>query len=97
VGRRCGKDEVADQYEKYAEIATSSPTVEAWVDGNGILRRSRMVMAIPTQPGQPTLTMDMRMEFFDFGARPQISLPDPTRVYDATPLLEAQLDAADQS
>jgi hypothetical protein len=92
--REEGKDEIADQYDKYAAISTSSPTVEAWVDGKGILRRCRMVMAIPTQPGQPTLTMDMRMEFFDFGARPRIALPDPARVYDATPLLEAQLDAA---
>jgi hypothetical protein len=53
-----------------------------------------MVMNIPTQPGAPTLTMDMRMDLYDFGARPRIELPDPVSVYDATPTLERELDAA---
>jgi len=90
-----GKDEMADLYEKYDEIAPDPVEIEAWVDDRKILRRSRMVMEIPSQPGAPTLTMDMRMDFYDFGARPRIELPDPGRVYDATPTLERELDAAD--
>ena len=66
--------------------------VEAWIDGRHILRRSRVVMDIPT--GSLALTMDMRMDFFDFGARPRIELPDPASVHDATPTLERELDAA---
>jgi hypothetical protein len=90
--REEGKDEMADLYEKYGELAPDPTEVEAWVDSRKILRRLRMVMAIPT--GGPTLTMDMRMDFFDFGARPRIELPDPASVYDATPALERELDAA---
>jgi hypothetical protein len=90
--REEGKDEMADLYEKYSELAPDPAEVEAWVDRREILRRLRMVMAIPT--GGPTLTMDMRMDFFDFGARPRIELPDPASVYDATPTLERELDAA---
>lgn len=90
--REEGKDEIADLYEKYSELAPDPAEIEAWVDHHEILRRLRMVMAIPT--GGPTLTMDMRMDFFDFGARPRIELPDPASVYDATPALERELDAA---
>lgn len=92
--REEGKDEIADQYEKYAALGSPPPTVEAWVDDSEVLRRCRMVMEIPSQPGQPVLTMDMQMDLFDFGAHPQIDLPDPDRVYDATPLLEEELDEA---
>ncbi|HKH64585.1 MAG TPA: hypothetical protein VKA35_03910 [Solirubrobacterales bacterium] len=88
------KDELADLYEKYSELAPDPAEVEVWVDSHKILRRLRMVMEIPTRPGGPTLTMDMRMDFFDFGARPRIELPDPASVYDATPTLERELDAA---
>jgi len=88
------KDDLADLYEKYSELAPDPAEVEVWVDSHKILRRLRMVMEIPTQPGGPTLTMDMRMDFFDFGARPRIELPDPASVYDATPTLERELDAA---
>ncbi|HEU5105953.1 MAG TPA: hypothetical protein VFU11_08930 [Solirubrobacterales bacterium] len=90
--REEGKDEMADLYEKYADLAPGPIEVEAWVDSHEILRRLRMVMALPT--GGPTLTMDMRMDFFDFGASPRIELPDPASVYDATPTLERELDAA---
>lgn len=92
--REEGKDEMADLYEKYANLAPDPTEVEAWVDSHEILRRARMVMDIPTQPGAPTLTMDMRMDFFDFGASPRIELPDAASVYDATPTLERELDAA---
>jgi hypothetical protein len=95
--REEGKDEVADQYDDYGAIITTPPVVEGWIDGKKILRRMRMVMTMPTAGGQPTVTMDMRMDLFDFGARPQIALPDPDRVFDATPILREQLEAAEQS
>jgi hypothetical protein len=92
--REEGKDEMADLYEKYSDVAPGPAEVEAWVDSRKILRRSRMMMEIPTQPGAPTLNMDMRMDLYDFGATPRIELPDPESVYDATPTLERELDAA---
>jgi hypothetical protein len=93
--REEGKGDLADEFDKYGALIPNSPLVEAWIDGKGILRRMRMVMALPTATGQPSLTMDMRMELFDVGARPPIVLPDPATVFDATPLLREQLDAID--
>lgn len=87
-----GKDELADQYEKIATLVPGPVVGEASIDAEGIVRRSRVVMTLPTEPGKPTMTMDMRMEFFAFGARPQIALPDDSQVFDVTPLLEEQLD-----
>lgn len=89
--REEGKDEIADQYEKYGSLVPTPPLVEAWI-AKGIVRRMRMVMTLPTASGQPTVTMDMRMELFDLGASPPIVLPDPASVFDATPLLSEQLD-----
>jgi hypothetical protein len=87
------KDEIADQIEKYDTLITTPPLAEAWVDDKGVLRRMRMKMTIPA--GQASLTMDMTTELFDFGAHPQIALPDASRVFDATPILREQLDAID--
>lgn len=90
--RNEGKNELAEQYEKYATLMPGPVIGEAWIDAQGLLRRNRMVMQLPSEPGQPGLTMDMRMDLFDFGTRPQIALPDDSQVFDATPLLEEHLD-----
>jgi hypothetical protein len=92
--REEGEDELADVYEKYAALNPAAQTAEAWIDGDGFVRRMRMVMELPIE-NQLTMTMDMQMELFDFGAEPAIALPDDDAVFDATPLLEEQLDAAE--
>ncbi len=92
--REEGNDEVADLYEKYAALSPSPILTEASIDGKGIVRRSRMVMALPSEEDQSPVTMDMRMELFAFDARPKIDLPDSSQVFDATPLLEEELDEA---
>lgn len=94
--REEGKDDLAEQYEKYATLMPTPPLVEAWIDAQGIVRRNRMVMTMPTEPGQPSLRMDMRMDLYDFGAQPEIQLPDDSAVFDMTPLVEAQLEAMDE-
>ncbi|HSS42599.1 MAG TPA: hypothetical protein VLK37_08650 [Solirubrobacterales bacterium] len=89
-----GKDEIADQLEKLESAITTPPTIEAWIDDEGILRRMRMVMTLPGGPGQPPVTTDMEMNLFDIGARPAIAVPDESRVFDATKLVQQQLDAS---
>jgi hypothetical protein len=65
--------------------------VEVWVDDGGLVRRMRQVMSIPTSPGAPGLEMDMRIDLYDFGAAPKIEIPPASKVFDTTPLLEAEL------
>lgn len=92
-----GKDELAEHYEKIATLMPGPVVGEAWIDDREIVRRSRVVMNLPGDSGEPGLTMDMRMDLFDFGAAPDIQLPDPSRVLDATPILEEQLDSIETS
>jgi hypothetical protein len=59
--------------------------VEAWIDGKGLVRRMRLVKD-QRQPDGGRDTIDMTIDFFDFGAEPEIEAPDSSEVFDATDL-----------
>lgn len=80
--RARGKDTEADAYEGIEGVSPVQITAEAWVDRKNLLRRMRFVMPMPGDPGQPPMTVDMRMEFFAYGAEPDIRVPDPSSVVD---------------
>jgi hypothetical protein len=80
VLRKKGKDTEADAYERIAGESPTGISAEAWVDRKNMLRRLRMVMPMPGEPGEPLMTIDMRMYFFDYGAKPEIALPDANSV-----------------
>jgi hypothetical protein len=58
--------------------------VEAWIDAKGLVRRMRFVHSQPEEKGKGSTTMDMTMDFFDFGITPEIDVPDQDEVFDAT-------------
>jgi len=69
----------------------STTEVETWIDAEGLVRRTRMQMDM-RQPGSDEAgSMDVTMNFFDFGIAPDIQLPDPDTVYDMTPLVHKEL------
>jgi hypothetical protein len=81
--RERGKDTEADAYESIEGVSPVQITAEAWVDSKKkLLRRMRVVMPMPGDEGQPPMTVDMRMEFFAYGAQPNIRVPDPSTVVD---------------
>jgi len=80
--RTQGKDTEADAYESIEGVSPVQITAEAWVDRKNLLRRMRVVMPMPGEPGQPPTTIDMRMDFFAYGAEPDIRVPDPASVVD---------------
>jgi hypothetical protein len=63
--------------------------VEAWIDAEGLVRRTRLVHSEPSDKGDGTTTIDMRMDFIDFGIEPEIEVPDSSEVFDATAMAEA--------
>jgi hypothetical protein len=65
--------------------------VEAWIDAEGLMRRMRLVHAEPSDKGDGTMTIDMRMDFIDFGIEPEIEVPDSGEVFDATAMAEASV------
>lgn len=80
--REKGKDTEADAYERIEDVSPVQITAEAWVDRKNLPRRMRYVMPMPGDPGEPPMTVDMRMDFFAFGADPDIRIPAASTVVD---------------
>jgi hypothetical protein len=90
-----GKVETAEQLESAAVQLVGPIRIEAFIDGNGILRRVRTASTI-TMVGKMATTA-AQMDFFDFGIKPDIQVPSDSQVYDVTPVLEEKLEALGQA
>ncbi len=88
------REEGAEDLASYAEEKGTPLRVEAWIDANGLVRRMRFVKSEPREGGEGSLTIDMRMDFFDFDFVPEIDVPEPSEVFDATALAQDKLRAA---
>ena len=95
--REEGSDAAARQYQRLAETMPSTTEVEAWVDGDELVRRVRLAMDFKDPSTGLINSMDMTEDFSDFGVAPDIALPDPATVFDATPLARAELGLLDGS
>jgi hypothetical protein len=85
--REEGLDDLAAHIEKDA----TPLAIEAWIDTDGLVRRMRFVKSQPQEGGEGS-TIDMWMDFFDFGIVPEIDVPEESEVFDATHLARAELD-----
>lgn len=86
-----GKAELASEYESVARLMSAPVSVEVWIDERGLVRSERTTMTLPSAAGRAPITMDMRIDLFDFGAQPKISLPPAGEVFDTTPIMKAEL------
>ena len=89
-----GEKTLAKELEAVAEGGTDKIEFEAWIDRRGLARQLREVVQLPAVDGH-SLTMDMRMQFYDFGAKPKIELPPKHLVLDETPMMRAELGLVD--
>jgi hypothetical protein len=85
-----GKNGEALRDERLARLVPSTTTVEAWIDDDDYLRRARILTSMPDTPSQSSISMDMRIDFFDFGISPIVHLPAAGEVFDVTPLVRAE-------
>ena len=92
--REQGKDTEAEAYERIEGLAATQISAEGWIDSKNMLRRLRLVMPIPKEQGEPPVTLDMRMDFLEYGPQPEIELPDPATVVEG-PLDEGALPPSD--
>jgi outer membrane lipoprotein-sorting protein len=88
------RDEDANNIASVTEKHGGPMRVEAWIDAEGLVRRMRLIHAQPAEHGKGPLTIDMTMDFFDFGFEPEIEVPDSSEVFDATDLARQQLGVA---
>ena len=82
-----GADHAADQMEQAAEMIGDIP-VDAWIDETQRLRRMDLNFS------DPSGSMTMSMEMFDFGIEPDIKLPPESQVYDGSQIAESILQGA---
>lgn len=86
------REEGAEDLASYVEKEEGTPLrVEAWIDAEGLVRRMRLVKSEPREGGGGSVTTDMRMDFFDFGAVPEIDVPESSEVFDATAMAQDEL------
>lgn len=86
--REKGADE---DFASLIEDEGAAIRVEAWIDADELVRRTQIVQEMPGDDGEGPTTMDMRMDFFDFGIDPDIEVPDSDEVFDATDLAKEEL------
>lgn len=87
------REEGAGDSASYVEKDGSPLRVETWIDAKGLVRRMRVVRLGAGEEGDGQ-TIDMRIDFFDFGLEPEIDVPDSSEVFDATSLAQEHLDAS---
>ena len=67
--------------------------VDVWIDRRGLVRRT--AMTVPYElVGGPGSTMGLTMDFYDFGASPDIEIPADEAVFDATDIGTEALESA---
>lgn len=85
------REEGAKDLASVVEEEGAPLQVEAWIDVDRRVRRMRVVNSKPQKEGEGSMTIDMRMDFFDFGVVPEIDVPKASEVFDATSLAEDKL------
>jgi len=62
---------------------------EAWVDGDGMIRREQLSLDTPAKDGMAAGKIVARVEYSDFGRALDLRLPPASDTYDATSMLSA--------
>ncbi len=86
-----GSAKAAEQYERVAEAVPSTTEIETWIDAKQLVRQT-IVTTDSRDPNSGAETSAViTVDFYDFGISPDIQLPDPGTVYDASPLIRSKL------
>lgn len=85
------REEGADDIASYLEKEGAPLRVDVWIDADGLVRRMRIVQKQPAEDSTGTVSMEMQMDFFDFGPVPAIEVPESDEVFDITSLTREQI------
>lgn len=87
--RESGNELAAEVIEGLDELST----VDVWIDRQGLIRRTVTTTALQIS-GEAGLSMSVTMDFYGFGATPEVSVPSEVETYDATGLALQALESA---
>jgi hypothetical protein len=65
-----------------AELGSSKIPLDVWIDGQHLVRR--MDMSLPLAQSAQHISLDLRVELFDFGATPTVTAPSGSDVFEMT-------------
>jgi len=92
-----GSTKAAEEYEQLAKTVPSTTEVETWIDRKGLVRQTVVKSdAHDPRSGGETST-EVTIDFYDYGISPEIKLPNPDTVYDATPMIRSKLGLSGSS
>lgn len=84
-----GQEDLAQTYEKVAEATPTPIDFEVWIAADGLVRQISENLSISPTPGQPPISIAMRIDLTKLTTAPNIELPDPSEVLDTSALTEA--------
>jgi hypothetical protein len=82
---------VDEDLSAYVQKNGTPLLIEAWIDADGLVRRMRYLKTDPARDGNGPTTMDMRVDFLNFGDVPEIEVPDSSEVFDGTGLAKSEI------
>jgi hypothetical protein len=85
------REKGAEDLSSYAQKKGTPLRIEAWIDADGLVRRMRYGKSDPAKEGNGLTTIDMRVDFLDFGEVPEIDVPDSSEVFDGTGLAKSEI------
>jgi len=85
------REEGADEIASFVEDEGGPMEIEVWIDADGLVRRMQVVQTQPAEDGVGSVSVEMEMDFFDFGPVPAIEIPESDEVFDITSLAKEQI------
>jgi hypothetical protein len=86
-----GAPKAAEEYEQVSETVPEAIEIETWIDGKGLVRQTTVKSNGHDPHSGDETSMEMTIDFHDFGTSPEIELPDPDTVYDLSPTVRPKL------
>jgi LppX_LprAFG lipoprotein len=75
------------------KLHPSTRVVDVWIDAQGRVRRMRLVVSGTAGESGEASTTDMTIDYVEFGRVPQIAVPLPNEVFNATRKVESMIQA----
>jgi LppX/LprAFG-like lipoprotein len=75
------------------KVDTSKPSIDVWIDAQGRIRRTQIATTTSVGDSGDSAATKMTMDFVEFGRVPKIELPPADEVFNATKLIESQVQS----
>jgi hypothetical protein len=75
------------------KVKSSAPSIDVWIDAQDRVRRTEISVSTSVAATGDSATTEMTMDFVEFGRVPKIEVPPGDEVWNATSLIESQVQS----